>query len=267
MDNRIERLFFWPDPRGRGLRQVQSIIRNKDGTAVERISLQQKSVAVQGLPALEFLLFGTGSQRLAEGTAEYRCRYARATARAIADVAAHLRDDWQAPDGYAARLRTPGMQNAVYRNAQEAMQELLQAARQQLQATAELKLEVALGDSPEGAKPKTLPFWRSGQALNAINANLRGVDRLLEAWDLHEFLDQETALTADQIRFELKTSQDAIAAAGSVDGDILEVFATPDGHTRLAYARIPIKSAVVLLSEDIAGALGLTVGFNALDGD
>lgn len=266
-DNRIERLFFWPDPRGRGLRQVQRIVDSADESATDRHALQQKSVAVQGLPALEFTLFGTGSETLADGRAPHRCRYARATANAIADVAIRLRDDWSSPDGYASRLRHPAEDNSIYRNADEAMQELLKAARQQLQATADLKLEIALGDAPQNAKPKTLPFWRSGHALRAIENNLIGVNRLIAVWQLGSILDRETALIADQLHRELGTALDAIAAAQAMDEDVLAVVESSNGHSHLVYAGIPVRSAIALLSEDIATALGLTVGFNALDGD
>jgi hypothetical protein len=265
--NRFERLFFWPDSRGRGLRQVQGILADKDDTAIDRESLQQKSVAVQGLPALEYLLFGTDSGAIARGDDAFRCRYAQTTAEAIWDVSRQLLNGWNAEDGIAARLRNPADDNPVYRTSEEAMQELLKAVRQQLQATAELKLEVALGDAPDRSKPKTLPFWRSGLALNAIDANLDAVARLIDAWDLPAILDEETTLIAQQLDYELKTAQDAVTRADAIDPDIQAVVKSQEGHSQLAYSRIPMKSVVTLLSEDIAHALGLTVGFNALDGD
>ena len=60
-DNRLERIFFWPDRRGIGLRQVQAVLADQDATAIDVETLRAKSVAVQGLGALEFTLFGTGS--------------------------------------------------------------------------------------------------------------------------------------------------------------------------------------------------------------
>ncbi len=65
-DNRFERLFFWPDRRGRGLRQVQGILAEEDETATDPATLYQKSVAVQGLLALDFVLSGEGNETLVE---------------------------------------------------------------------------------------------------------------------------------------------------------------------------------------------------------
>ncbi|MCC6736141.1 MAG: hypothetical protein IT534_08425, partial [Bauldia sp.] len=64
VDSRRERFFFWPDPRGITLRQVQAIVAARDPTAADPVSLAGKSAAIQGLGALEYLLFGSGSEAL-----------------------------------------------------------------------------------------------------------------------------------------------------------------------------------------------------------
>ena len=63
-ENRLERVLFYPDPRGIGLRQVQEILATEDETATKTETLAHKSVAAQGLGALEYVLFGTGSTPL-----------------------------------------------------------------------------------------------------------------------------------------------------------------------------------------------------------
>ena len=55
-ENRVERILFFPDRKGTGLRQVQSALAKEDQTVLELSSLQKKSVALQGLGALEFVL-------------------------------------------------------------------------------------------------------------------------------------------------------------------------------------------------------------------
>jgi predicted lipoprotein len=75
-ENRFERVFFWPDPRGVTLRQVQELLAEEDANALTVEGLEEKSVALQGLPALEFVLHGGGADTLARETA-----IAAATAR------------------------------------------------------------------------------------------------------------------------------------------------------------------------------------------
>ncbi|HOV04305.1 MAG TPA: imelysin family protein, partial [Kaistiaceae bacterium] len=68
-DNRLERLYFWPDRKGLGLRQVERTIAAGETPTVAE--LRARSVALQGLGALEFVLFGDGAAALAgtDGTA------------------------------------------------------------------------------------------------------------------------------------------------------------------------------------------------------
>jgi predicted lipoprotein len=65
-DRRYERLFYWPDPKGIGLRQVQDALAKRDEDLTLPYELSAKSVALQGLPALEYLLYGDGAEALTE---------------------------------------------------------------------------------------------------------------------------------------------------------------------------------------------------------
>src|SRR3546814_4200550 len=56
--NRYERIYFWPDPRGITLRQVQGLLGQADGSMPDAAGLATQSVALQGLPALEYVLYG-----------------------------------------------------------------------------------------------------------------------------------------------------------------------------------------------------------------
>ena len=88
--------------RARALRckQVQAALAEKDASATSPETLQGKSVAMQGLVALEYLLFGTGADELATADADYRCDYASA----IADAD---RRDWRQRSMRNGRIRRP----------------------------------------------------------------------------------------------------------------------------------------------------------------
>ena len=55
-DNRFERILYYPDRKGLGLRQVQALLAEQDASVLAVGALEGKSVAVQGLGALEFVL-------------------------------------------------------------------------------------------------------------------------------------------------------------------------------------------------------------------
>ena len=86
-DHRYERLFYWPDPKGIGLRQVKAALAKKDETVTLADTLVGKSVALQGLPALEYLLYGDGAETLTSGDPEvgFRCSFASSVATALGE--------------------------------------------------------------------------------------------------------------------------------------------------------------------------------------
>jgi len=64
---RYDRIFYWPDPKGLGTRQVRKALEKQDQSVTDVNSLASKSVALQGLSALEYLLYGDGAATLAKG--------------------------------------------------------------------------------------------------------------------------------------------------------------------------------------------------------
>ena len=63
-EHRFERIFYWPDPKGLGTRQIREVLAKQDKSVTEQTGLVGKSVALQGLPALEYLLYGDGAATL-----------------------------------------------------------------------------------------------------------------------------------------------------------------------------------------------------------
>lgn len=267
-ENRYERLFFWPDRRGLGLRQVRRVLADEDPTALTVETLQGKSVAVQGLLALEYVLFGSGSEMLAGGTPDsYRCRYGAIISGAVARTAREVAEAWSADDGFAAVMRDAGPDNPLYRSHGEAVQQIVQSARDQLMLVRDLKIARPLGQSAAAAKPKLAPFWRSNAVVPTIHANLDAALEIMESGGIGALLPEESQWLSQSFAFELRQAREAIddASADALRWD--EALGEVALHQRLAYALIPLGGAVVILEERIPAALGLIAGFNALDGD
>ena len=266
-DNLFERIFFWPDRRGRGLRQVQALLAEENPDAIDPERLRRKSVAVQGLPALEFLLFGTGSDALANPEGAYRCGLAAAVAAVIAGHAATLHTAWAGADGHSQLMQRPGADNPLYRNNAEVLQEILRAAAEIVEIVRDVKLGSALGESPDNAKPRRAPFARSDLALDAMAQNLDAVRTLLADEARPPLLPEPHARHTAALRFELDKAREVLdrLAAGP---RIWEALAKdPAAREDLAYVLLPLAGAQRLLRETYPAALGLTLGFNSLDGD
>ncbi len=80
-DGRYERFAFFPDVHGTGARQLRRFLATEDETLLRAGALAEQSAAIQGLPALESLLY-SGSNALSntDTPAPYRCALATAVA-------------------------------------------------------------------------------------------------------------------------------------------------------------------------------------------
>jgi predicted lipoprotein len=97
--NRFEHILFYPDRKGIGMKQVQTLIAKADEKDTTVADVAKKSVALQSLTALEYVLFGTGSETLATDKNGFRCRYGAAVAGNIEQVSGQLTAEWDDPKG------------------------------------------------------------------------------------------------------------------------------------------------------------------------
>ena len=225
--------------------------------------LKQKSVAMQGLGALEFVLFGTGSESLAEPGDPHRCAYGLAVAQNVEDMAEAVSVAWQAPDGISRQWAAPGADNPLYRSDDEAMTELFNVFVHGLEMIRDVRLNGFLGDEPGGDKPKQAIFWRSEATAVSLGANIDGLQGLFEASKLAGKLPSDSAWIADSINFEFNTAGRML---GTANGPIADVLG---GERRggLQAFRLITSHLSELFGVNLSGALGLTAGFSSLDGD
>jgi predicted lipoprotein len=263
-ENRLERLLFWPDRKGIGLKQVQATLANKDAAAADPDQLAGKSVAVQGFGALEFVLFGTDSDALAAAGDPYRCRYGAAIAANIAGIAGDLDAEWANPDGFAKKWANPDPSNPLYQSGTESVTELLEVFVNGLELVRDVRLNAFLGKSAGADKPKQAIYWRSEGTARSLGANFAGMKALFDASGLGNDLPPDMRWIAESIGFELSNAIDAAKAA---EGPIDAVLADETKRGKLAYLGIVTSSLSDLLGKRLSEAYGLTAGFSSLDGD
>jgi predicted lipoprotein len=264
VENRLERILFWPDRKSIGLKQVQAALAQKDPTATDPVTLAGKSVAMQGLGALEFVLFGTGNEALGEAGEGYRCAYGRAIAENVEQIAAAVLAGWQAPDGIAKAWANPAADNALYRTDQEAMTELLDVFVHGTELVRDVRIGGFLGETADDDKPKQAIFWRSGGTVASIAGDLGGARKLFETVDFAQLLPADSAWIAQSTDFEFGNADRALAALSGPPADLLS---ERESREKLAYVRLVTSSLSELFGTRLAPALGLTAGFSSLDGD
>lgn len=264
--NRLERIAYWPDPKGIGLRQIRRALAARDPSMTDPAQLGDKSVALQGLTALEYLLYAGEDEAI--GTARpagtFRCAYAAAAAHALAGVAGDIAREWAAPDGFAERLMQPGSEDPLYRTPSEAMQELHRALGTGLQVTQDQKLKPVLGEDMNSAKPFVAPFRRSGLTMAVLAADARALKEFVAKTGFTKSLPNEFAWLDNSMAFEF---DNAVTAAEAVTLPIDEAVYDKAARGKLEYLFVVLGHLRDMVQTDLATALDLKVGFNALDGD
>ncbi|GGD26770.1 imelysin family protein [Aureimonas glaciei] len=265
VDNRIDRILFWPDPRGIALRQVQALVAEKDETATDPVALHGKSVAVQGLTALEFVLYGTGSEELAGAKGRYRCRYGAAIAANILAMSDAIVEGWrEGKGGFAEEMLDPQPTNPAYRSITDSLQEITGVFIHGLEAIRDLRLRPAFGRLPEDAKPKALLFWRSGLTATSLKGNFTGLSDLFESSGLADLLPPAAADSAASVR---STFNDAATVLATLDRPIADALTDPAARTEVGRLVVATQALQPMFVGEIAPALGLSAGFSSLDGD
>lgn len=288
--NRFERIFFWPDPRGATQRQVQALLVKADPPLTTVAGVQGGSVAVQGIPALEFALFGTGSEGVyrqagpmtkdaataatvtppashddAVARAQYRCAYAVAVAGNLAGMGEALVQAW-APDAAMAHdFTAPSGSNPLYRAQSEVAAELLKAVSTQLQFLRDTTLMPALGASADMTRPQRAPLVRSNNTLPAAMASLHALREVMRAADLgREGLSAQEQWLAGATGIAATRMADSLAR---VSVPFAQALTDPASRAQLIDVVAGLNTLKTQVDGELAAALGVQVGFNALDGD
>ncbi len=265
-EHRHDRIFYWPDPKGLGTRQMREALAKEDRTATDQASLAGKSVALQGLPALEYLLYGDGAETLATpgDAAGFRCRFAKAVAGNLATLGTEVAGGWADGAPYTQTYLNPGPDNSAYRTQKEVTLDLYKTFSGGIESVRDQKLAKVLGAKPEEARPKLAPFWRSGLSFANMEGNLGGLRNLFAKGGFAEIVHTESAGVEASILFDLNH---AIATLRGIDMPIEEAARDEDTRAKLEALRIALKSASTTAGDMIARAAGLSFGFNAMDGD
>ncbi|WP_422378734.1 imelysin family protein [Roseibium sp.] len=265
-DDRLNRLSFLPDPRGIAQRQIRKVYAAKDESVLDVQSLREKSVALQSLTAFELIAFDK-SANLVLGTEEknrdFTCRYALAIAQNAAAISVAVAADWADPDGYRKLLLTGGADNPRFRSSKEAFETVYNAFTTALTIVKDQDLLPALGTSTEKAKPRRFPYSRSGNAVTYLTAELDGVRDAIFSMPLKDMMSADDQWTLDTLGFEFKNADGYLA---KLQPPLRTTFGE-NGSYNMASALVINVGSIQDLLQGIAGALDLSGGFNALDGD
>jgi uncharacterized protein len=245
---RAERLSYWPERKNATAKGLDQLLA-KEGVADLTPELFFKySVAAQGLPALERLLFNNDAQTemLSGAKRLRRCAVGQAIAWNIVMIAHDVRLGWT--NDVVESIANPD-------TAKEATSRIATDFLASFAFMRDSKLRAMLGKDPVEARPQLAEGWRSKRSKRALLLNL------------------ETVLAVSKIIMEGKEGSTplTISTAMSFAEALPEEFssAVTDSKQRQQFYLVldALAAARDKAHEEIPAVLGITVGFNSQDGD
>lgn len=244
--DRHARMEFWPDDRGTGGRHLSRLIAT--GSAKDLDDIAGASVAVQGFPALERLLYGKTplSTTPEDGTTLSGCAVADAIAGNMAAIAKELVDGVAAKDAFGT-------------DPKEAVRGLFGDLITSLQVVYQLKLRAPAAEEGK-SKPRLAENWRSARALKNVRLNAAAMKALYAALYGPNDGDPEHELILGQ--FDVAEKE-----AARLGDSLTEVLAAKDGWIQVRALASTLDDLKNLIAMKLTEHLDVSLGFNSLDGD
>lgn len=242
---------FWPDTKnlvGKKTRTWLSGDRTPDRAAVKA-----DSVAVQGFPALEYLLFDEQPSKLEKALPHPQaCSLLVAIAQHIAGNAQQLSNDW-------SRFGQHYVGEPRY------AEDTVLAAMHGLEQMKGRRLAAPMGADGKGRRnPYLADAWRSGQSLAAIHASLEGLQALFLPGLQARLENEQQAQLYDQFARQLDSTLERFA---DMPSSLKSSLTDESDYRQLQLLLISVERLNTILSEQIAPELGVVKGFNSSDGD
>lgn len=250
--NRRYRLQFWPDKRTTAPGQIAALLAEEDRAILKPQGFTFASVAVQGLPVIERLAF---AETAPEG---YACDLMAAVAGNVRTMAADMLGEWSdGGESWGQEVRDAAAGGSdLLGGAREVAGMLLGGLGGQLQLIGEYKVGAPL----KGGPPESPLAERS---LRNIEVNLDALSELYGQAFLPAVRDQDAKFAALLERAFAQTR----TTAGAIPVPLTVAVTDPAHRQTLEKLTTEAGALRQLAAEKAADRLGLTLGFNALDGD
>lgn len=255
---------FWPDKKNLVARQVKALLKKYPQLSIA--DLEKSSVVVQSLTAYEYLLFDPQLDLSDAGQKQRYCPLLIGIGSHQQALSTQVLTRWMAQkDGMASQLRN--FPNARYADSHEAVTDLL---RTQLTAVDSLKrkLGLPLGRDGQGLpQPYQAEAWRSNLSLEIIAATIDSARRLWHSGDGLGMYQLVPAADVELVKRIDAAWDDTRNRLTAMEQPMSLLLQSEEGRKTLNELYDSINRLHRLQESELAKVLGITLGFNANDGD
>ncbi|MEO0379563.1 MAG: imelysin family protein [Pseudomonadota bacterium] len=237
---------FWPDPKDSTGKALARLSAAADPIVDQRDTFDDVSAAAQGFTALERVLYED------QPDSDYACRLTQAIAAGLTDKAASVAAAW--PDFGDLMLSAGDDGNSRFQSEIEVQRALFTALSTGLEFLHDQRLGRPLGtfDRP---RPRRAEARRSDRSLRHIRLSLSALEALAKTMFEGDMSDTGAAFA------------DAQARADALDDPGLQGVADPAQRFKVEVLQQAVRAVQIAVINDIGAPLGITAGFNSLDGD
>ena len=225
-------------------------------------SIASAPVGAQGLPGLEYLIYGVGGlDDATEGSR--RCDFAKAGSQNLSNLSDELSSAWSSSGSFLADFINAG---GVFNDGDDVLISILESFANQAEMVSDRKLK----DAILSGNREDLESYRSLHSRQNIQANLQALKDIFDDSDsstyrLKDYLERvHSASTINsQIKNEFDALDSAFDALGDKSlGDVVTGVVTGDlDSIRISFGNLAD------LAVDAAVASDVNLGFNNQDGD
>ncbi len=257
------RVQLWPDKRGNVGQHLRRLLAAADPGDLEAARFARGSVAVQGLSALEHLLF-EDDPAAPDFTGEnaFRCDVLTTITANLLAITRQVGADWRVGAGaHRVKFELASAGNAFYENEEALSEMLLRDLRMHLQFINEYKLARPLSDGVESIRPRRAESWRSARSLRNVRINL---ESLREQWRV----GFAPVIGDAELRHNVTAAfDDALARVAGFERPLVDLIDDPDARGRLGGLIASVSELIRYFLGDVPRDLDLAAGLVSLDGD
>lgn len=248
------RMQYWPDERGTTGRQLSSLIASQNEAALASDSFARQSVGIQGLPAIEIILYEDDALNEFQNN-NYLCLLSETIARNINEISSGVTQRWI--DEYRDLVLDPA-EGGFYEDAEDLSIDFLKALQEAIAKIRDLKLAPVIGESFARSRSRSAESWRSEISLANINTNLVSLEALFSAY--------AAAFYEEDVSIVNNVFADLTLTLAALPDSLLALLLDEVQYTQVQSLHAEIEA----LHEALETALkntDLYLGFNSLDGD
>lgn len=247
---RRDRLYHWPERRNAVGKSLGNAMREKDQSLLAPQKVASASVALQGLPALERILYTDAIKD------DYGCQLGKHIAHNIEAIANGTLKDWK---NALPNIQDGSAHPIFFESNDEVAIRLFTELLTGFQMISDQKIALPMGASIKKANGKRAEAWRSQRSTRYIQQSANSLRAMAQPFI--SFLPKNSAQKLEEQLNSLSKM------ASNLPSPLKDAVTNEQARAKLLTFREEVSKTRNLIVAEFTQHLGLTVGFNSLDGD